>query len=297
MVSVTPANNSIIVELNRRIKMLPIKSITHFLIFLLLITSLIACRSTKKIQTVIAKKDTAQVVVVPSNDARADSLRFIRQAYNTIQKNTINYKTFSAKVKVDFEGKDGKKNDFNAFIRLHKDSIMWISINAALGIEAFRVLITPDSVKMLNKIDRVIQLRSLNYLQEVAQIPLTFSELQDLIIGNPIYFDSSIVSYKKEEAGVSVISIGKLFKHLLTVNPATYAIEHSKLDDVDTERARTADITYGGYERKDNILFSTFRKITVSEKSKLDIELQFKQFNFNEELSFPFTIPKNYKHQ
>jgi len=43
--------------------------------------------------------------------------------------------------------------------------------------------------------------------------------------------------------------------------------------------------------------FSTYRKIAVSEKAKLDIELQFKQFDFNAALSFPFNIPKNYKRQ
>ena len=59
------------------------------------------------------------------------------------------------KLKHNFEGKDGKKADFNAFVRLRKDSLLWVSINVALGIEAFRLLITPDSVKVLNKLDKV----------------------------------------------------------------------------------------------------------------------------------------------
>jgi hypothetical protein len=49
--------------------------------------------------------------------------------------------------------------------------------------------------------------------------------------------------------------------------------------------------------KKDNINFSTFRKITVTEKNKLDIEMEYKQYGFNEPLSYPFTIPKNYKQQ
>ncbi len=49
---------------------------------------------------------------------------------------------------------------------LQKDKIIWISINATLlGIEAFRAVITPDSVKVLNKLDKVYQLRSVSYLQ------------------------------------------------------------------------------------------------------------------------------------
>ena len=245
----------------------------------------------------MSKKDTSQIMVTVNADSRRDSIQFIKQVYHTIQTNKIDFNSFSAKVKVNFEGQDGKKSDFNAFIRLQKDSALWISINAALGIEAFRIMVTPDSVKVLNKLDKVVQLRSVNYLQEVAKIPLSFTELQDLIVGNAPYLDSNIVSYKNEESSISLVSIGDLFKHFLTVSKNEYRLQHSKLDDVDDIRARTCDITYGDYETKNGVVFSTFRKITVSEKSKLDIELQFKQFDFNEQLNFPFSIPRNYKSQ
>jgi hypothetical protein len=258
--------------------------------------AVVSCRSAKKIQTVITpKKDTVAVVV--AEDPRADSIRFIRQTYEAIDKNRIDFNTFSAKIKVDFEDKDGKKNDFNAFIRLKKDSILWISINAVLGIEAFRAVITPDSVKILNKLDKVAQFRSVEYLQEVAKVPFTFIELQNIIIGNPVYLDSNIVSYKKDGPLVSLISIGNVFKHFLTVLQDDHSLQNSKLDDIDVTRARTCQVIYGDYEKKNNIRFSTFRKITVSEKNKLDIELKYKQYDFNVELSYPFSVPKNYKKQ
>ena len=262
---------------------------------LLLVASLYSCRSTKSIQTAMSKKDSAQIITPDSS--RNDSLKFMHDIYQAVEKNRIDFETFSAKVKVDFEGSDGKKNDFNAFIRLRKDSALWVSINALLGIEAFRVLITPDSVKVINKLDKVVQLRSVSYLKEITKLPFTFQELQDLILGNPIYFSDNIVSYKKDPTGLSVLHMGTLFKHLLTLNPENLIVQHSKLDDVDPVRARTADISYGDYETRDGKPFSTFRKITVSEKSKLDIEMKFKQFDFNVPLNFPFSIAKNYKLQ
>jgi len=270
---------------------------THWLLVLIMVVAVLSgCRSTRKIQTVITKKDTVPVITV--TDARADSIRFIREVYDKVMDNRLDYRTFSAKVKVDFVGSDGKKSDFNAFIRMKKDSVLWLTINAAFGIEGFRVLVTPDSVKVMNKLDKVVQFRSVEYLREVTGIPLSFAELQDLLVGNPIYLDSNIVSYKKDDRTVSLISVGDLFKHLLTVvNSEDYVLQHSKLDDIDPIRARTADIRYGGYENKNNIRFSTVRNITVSEKKKLDIELQFKQWEFNADLSFPFNIPRNYKRQ
>src|SRR5215217_2150819 len=176
-----------------------------------------SCRSTKTIQSAISKKDSTRLVVTDST-SRTDSIKFIQNVYQALDKNRIDFETFSAKVKVDFEGSDGKKNDFNAFIRLRKDSVLWVSINALLGIEAFRILITPDSVKMLNKLDKVAQVRSLSYLQEVTQLPFDFYTLQELIVGNPVYLDSNVISFKKEENAISLTSIGDIFKHFITIS-------------------------------------------------------------------------------
>lgn len=94
---------------------------------------------------------------------------------------------------------------------------------------------------------------------------------------------------------ISLLSIGNFFKNLITVSENDKTIQHSKLDDVDVNRNRTCDLTYTDYESKRGPNFSTNRKITVAEKSKLDIRLDFKQYSFNETLSFPFPVSEKYK--
>ena len=91
-----------------------------------------------------------------------------------------------------------------------------------------------------------------------------------------------------------MLSLGDLFKNLLTLNADDKTLLHSKLDDADITRNRTADLTYGGYENKKGVLFSTQRRIVITEKNRLDIKLDFKQYDFNQEVSFPFNVPKNY---
>ena len=253
-----------------------------------------SCRSAKKIQTAISKKDTAQVVL--TSDSKFDSARFIRNVTSKVDSNYIDFNTFSAKVKVDYRGGDGKSNDFNAFVRMKKDSVIWVSINAVLGFEAFRIMITPDSVKVLNKLDKIVQFRSLNYLQEVTRLPIDFHTLQDIIIGNPAYFDrNNIISVQIDEGALSLTSIGTYFKHFMTLSSSDYLVMNSKLDDRETGRSRTALLEYYDYTTKENRHFATKRKISVAEKTTLDISLDFKQFEFNESLNYPFSIPKNYK--
>jgi hypothetical protein len=258
------------------------------------ILALVSCKPTKKIQTAIStRKDTVGVVVV--DHAKEDSIQFIRRVYDGILTNHINYKTFSAKLNVDYIDADDKKYNVNANLRIFKDSTIWISVNAFFGIEALRALITKDSIKILDKQNKLYTPRSIEYLQEVSSLPVDLHSLQDLLIGNAIFLDSNIVSYSKSGNAVSLLSIGKIFKNLVTLNESDRLIQRSKLDDVDELRNRTGDLTYADYENKRGVNFSTVRKISFAEKKKLDIRLEFKQYNFNEELTFPFSIPKNYK--
>ena len=260
---------------------------------ILFIALLASCRSTRKIQTAIIKKDTTITAV--SGNAHEDSIQFIRGAYDDILKNHIDFKSFSAKINIDYVDADDKNYNVNANLRMYKDSTIWISITAIFGIEGLRIYITKDSVKILDKQNKLYTGRSVSYLQEVAKLPLTLSVLQDLLIGNPVYLDSNVVSYSRYDDHLSLLSLGSLFRNLITVSSNTKLVERSKLDDVDITRSRTCDLTYSDYENKNGINFATVRKITIAEKKKLDVRMEFKQYDFNPALTFPFSIPKNYK--
>jgi Domain of unknown function (DUF4292) len=280
-----------------------------FFLFIGLVGTLagaVSCRSTKKIRKVIAAPavridttgDAARHAAQPIRDAHADSLEVIRKALAGIARNHIEFQTFSGRFHVHYQGGDGKDNELNAFIRMRKDSMIWMSLNANVGpvnIEVFRVLITRDSIKILDKLKKVARLRSVNYVQDQVHLPVDFSTLQDLLIGNPIFLDTGRVRYyRTETSGLSVFCLGDAFSNFLSLN-ADYSLQHSKLDDTDPLRARTCDITYGDYDYSGPVPFSQYRKVSVAEKSKVDIEMTVKQFKFNELLNVNFSIPKNYK--
>ena len=259
-----------------------------------LVLSISSCKTAKKIQASIDKKDSTSMHII--NSATNDSLAIIKNAVKDIHNKEKKFFTFSAKIKVEYEDSKGKKPNITAYVRILKDSLIWISGYATVfNIEAFRVLINKDSVFVLDKINKEVQYRSMDYLQEVTQIPFDLTTLQDLFVGNPVFFEDSILSYKETESKILLASVGKYFKHLLTLNKTDHLLIHSKLDDVNISKNRTADITYGDYENNNGGTFSTYREITVSEKNKLDIRLNYKQYEFNKDLSITFNIPPNYK--
>lgn len=253
-----------------------------------------ACRSTRKIGVAITnRKDSAQIT---QQQHHADSLAFIGSAMQRLASNHIGFKTFTAKVNIDYKDATNKSYNVNATLRMYKDSAIWISANALLGIEAIRAYITKDSVKILDKLNKVYTARSMEFLQEQTDMPLNLSIMQDLIVGNPVFLDTASSYARNMPAGtVTMLSIGRMFKHLLTLNEGDMTIAHSKIDDVNHSLSRTADITYDEYDRKTGLPFATKRQLLLSEAKKLNIMLDFRQYDFEKEVSFPFSVPKNYK--
>jgi len=263
-----------------------------FLILFSFILLLGACKTTQKINKAIEPKELSPAIV---NKDVEDSINRVKAAFQSFASHRIDFNTFNAKIKVESVGGEGKIPDLTVVLKMVKDSAIWMSLSATiLNVEVYRVMITPDSVVLLNKQDKEVQYRSIGYLQEVTQIPFDFKTLQDLIIGNPIFISDSVVTYRQQNNNVLMATVDNYFKNLLTLSADHATLYHSKLDDIDIMRNRTADITYDGYENTSGITFSTNREITASEKNKLDIRLNFKQYEFNKELNISFHVPKNY---
>lgn len=263
-----------------------------YLVLYIVLSVLISCRSTKPINKVIEPKDSTNVSI---NAIKDSSLVQMNQDILDFKKNYIDFNTFSAKIKAEVETSKEKFPDLTAVVRIQKDKAIWLSVSATfLNIEIYRVFITPDSVILLNKKDKEVQFRSLDYLQEVTQIPFDFKTLQDMFIGNAIFYDENVQSSRRVDNFILLSTVGKYFKHLLTLSNESKLLVRSKLDDVDMARNRTADISYGDYESTYGFQFSTARRIIISEKNKIDMNLKFRQVEFNKELSMAFNVPKNY---
>lgn len=264
---------------------------------LVLSMAAMACRSTRKVQNIekdIFKKDTASTVVI-AEAPKVDSAALVKDIMSKLMKHKIEYSSFNAKINVDYEGAETSQK-MTAYVSMKKDSSIFIKIAVSPYGVVKNIFVNRDSITLITtKGDKSIQFQSINYLKESINIPFDFFTLQDILIGNPIFLDSNIVSYKSGREQLLVYMIGDLFKNLITLDNNDFKVLHSKLDDVDDQRNRTCDITLTDYIAVNGYQFATNRKISVSEKSKLDIYLEFKTYEFNAPLAYTFPIPKNYK--
>ena len=153
-----------------------------------------------------------------------------------------------------------------------------------------------DSIVLIFPLSKKTERHPLSYLQEVIKIPLSYQTIEDLVVGNPIFMDSiDIISYKVMNERLQVSLMGKLFKNLMILSEDNSKLVELKLDDVDIAKHRTCDINYSEHTLVKNIQFPLNRTISINAQTKLDIGMEFKEFNFDEPLKYTFTIPKTGK--
>src|SRR5690554_5290997 len=106
-----------------------------------------------------------------------------------VKKNEVNFNSISTKADFKVITKD-KTQSFKANIRIQKDSAIWISITPLLGIEVARVLITQDSVKVINRLTKEYFIGDFSYLHKRFNIDLEYEVIQAILVGNSIPFET-----------------------------------------------------------------------------------------------------------
>jgi hypothetical protein len=124
--------------------------------------------------------------------------------------NKYDFEWLGMKVDASF-GTEEKSESFKATIRMRKDSVIWVSIVPALGIEMIRVMITPDSLKYLSKIpeNKFYYYGSFEDIGKLIGIAFDFEMLQDLLVGNAIGLEKDEQRFRSEIEGDDYLLISK----------------------------------------------------------------------------------------
>lgn len=96
-------------------------------------------------------------------------------------------KTFewlTANMDIQAEGNGMTYNDLSGQIRMRKDSIVWFSVTATMGVEALRAKISNDSIWMLNRLEKTYLAEPLDTVSAQLGIPLSLPLIQTLLLDN-----------------------------------------------------------------------------------------------------------------
>lgn len=234
--------------------------------------------------------DSSQITVSADSMTSLDSL--LEQTSSIWQKR-LECTTMSTKAKMHYDGGD-KSLDFTANIRLKKDSIIWVSITVAGLVQVGRAIITPDSFKAVMYTEREAYVGPISKASQILPEGLDFYSLQNLLLGNPI-LQNVKANFAQEESNVFTFR----FLH----NNYLEQVHYSKTDSMlianqlitQNNISQSLNQSLNNISSIGNKKFATDRKLSiVTEKNTLLVEMNLTNTAFDEELNYPFSIPKNY---
>ncbi len=232
-----------------------------------------------------------------------------------VKESNLNYNWLRYKASTSIT-KNGEERSFKTNVKIRKDSLIWLSITKG-PIQAFKVLMDNDSVRMINEIDENYLLGRFDEVSENYGVNVSYKFLQNMLVGNSINFKElkkMKVSIEGDKYVLSNLNKNKLEKHQKNkslkndsiwmrywVNPNSFKIEKARFDIL-TEDSLTSgmEINYSDFViinndsvslMPSNISFS----LDKNGETTFIMNFELSRIRSGESFRMPFNIPKNYQ--
>lgn len=240
----------------------------------------ISCKS-----KAVAVQNTDKPVEAPKEDRKA-----IAKHYD----NKLDFKTLNIKASAKYEDEKQSQN-VTAEIKIEKDKQILVSVRF-LGITMAKALITPTTVSYYEKIKGTYYEGDFTSLSKWLGTELDYSKVQNLLVGEALddlrkgKYTQTIVEnlFKLEDEKEAKI------KKTFYLDSEKYLLQKEEI--LQPAENRMLGIKYSDSKTFDQGILPTKIEINaVQPKGKTDINLEYNNITFNEELSFPYSVPSGYK--
>lgn len=135
-----------------------------------------------------------------------------KEVISDILKSQLDYKTISGKATIELTRQNGGSGmKTNCYIKLLKDTELQLSVRIPfINSEAFRLNITPDSVYIIDRLNKNYAIESIKDYQNKYNIDLNFYNLQ-AILTNSLFVPGNKVLSTKDSNMFSIAMVGGLF--------------------------------------------------------------------------------------
>ncbi|MCL2328389.1 MAG: DUF4292 domain-containing protein [Bacteroidetes bacterium] len=229
--------------------------------------------------------------------------------YDTIVKYYGNYKRMNTRFEAQFT--IDKAQTIKGNLRIERDSIIWVSITPALNLEAFRIKLTPDSVYMVNRLNKSYYAGTYDIVRRLTGVNMNYQTVQALLLNELIMYPftqktDTLVFFRDMNVNNKKTEIELMHKQLLRKNDTlsvqqqfTFDLLYYRLTKTsinDSGLGSKLDLKYEKYKAIDTLsYFPTLQNFEVKDKkNKVKIKLQYEHVRFNEEQTYPFTINEKY---
>jgi len=217
---------------------------------------------------------------------QADSTAIYTKVFiDSIYASALAFETLSAKAKVVVQQGEGT-TEFTAYIRMRSDSAIWLSISPALGIEVARILITTDSVRIIDRLNNEYTSRGFDFFTSFTAIPVSFSEIQSMLLGIPVFTQRNSFQLSSTDSSFQLFYSDSSFTNTILLDRSF----NLKTQLLKVTGKGSLMIAQEQYDETYNPAFSLWRKVEAVTTQPASFEITFTKVRFNEPLTFPFKV-------
>lgn len=271
---------------------------THIVVIVVVLFSY-SCKTSKRMVSTAPSVDTANMIVVNVN-AKQEELVWLKEQLNILHDKNSHIQTVSAKLSLNIESSSSDLNQSaNAILRMEKNKKIWLSINGPLSIEVARLLITPDSLILLNKLKGTVLKRDILFLEQLIAFPMSFYDFQDWLLGNTVLANGVLDAYAKDNDEWQVKLTSALIQNVVFFTASKDSLpvlNNSQI--IDKEHNKSCHLEYKKYMNIQDVYFPLERLMFIRQKDEqTNISLSFTNILFNTSLTFPFKISESYSEE
>lgn len=211
---------------------------------------------------------------------------------NTIDANTNNFSFYQSRAKANYKD-DKQKVELDINLVMEKDQYIWMSVTAILGIEVARIMITQDSVKILDRLHRKYIATDFGYIQRISNVPLKLNNLQNLIIGNAVFNNSVQKSVVDTILGALSVSTLINSQKQTTFYNTNYKVNRTLI--AEQNQSRQLNITYPTYGTFSQNQYPTAMNINIRAEKNVECTFELSNFVFTKKREVQFTVPSGYE--
>lgn len=254
---------------------------------LLIASCLLVMMSCKARKQVVAVQP---VIIPPTNTTKPVN------PIDAIKAQQLNFNTFSAKANAELSI-DGDKNDVTLNIRIARDKKIWVSVikTVLIDIDLARVLITPDSIFLVNKWEKTYVRKPFSFIHTYGGKQFNYKTLESLLVGNALLEILNDKSTAIQKDNSNTILSGSLqnvvYKLLLGGDMRVAQLNLSNPAEAQTLQVNDKEFIQVGSK----IVPSRIDIQSAIKEKKIKVNLQYSKVDFDQQLDFPFNIPESYK--
>lgn len=242
---------------------------------------------------VSACKPKKEIIVAPPTKTETKTDNSKAETLTLLNSKQLKFNTLSLKAKATLDI-GGDANDVTMNFKMKDKETIWVSITALGGMaEVARALITPDSIKIMNRMKSEYLKKPFSYVYNFTNKQVNFNTLQAILTGNAMGEFLTQQSDLKQENGVWVVSGSKAELDYKLLFNTLFKVAETNLNDA--KNGQALKVTYADYQKLNESLFPSSLQIkTLSKAKKINIDLQFVKIDGNVPVDFPFNVPKRF---